>query len=121
MLLQRTVNYRLTDDGRYVTPNDAPIHTRNFLLQLNADLSVQGAGEVLPPNDLPQPAGDAVLGFEDMRLFAWRGELWGLASVRQLTPEGWSEQVLARIDVRPARTASAQGLARRPSRRFTVA
>ena len=28
----------------------------------------------------------------------WRGELWCSACVRELTPEGWCEQVLARID-----------------------
>lgn len=97
VLLQRTVNYTLTEDGQYTTPGDAPSTTRNFLLRLDNDLAVQGASEVLPPADLPLPAFDLVLGFEDMRLFAWRGELWGLACMRQLTPEGWCEQVLARI------------------------
>ncbi len=38
------------------------------------------------------------MGFEDMRLFAWRGALWCIASLRELTPEGWCQQVLARID-----------------------
>src|ERR1019366_3867795 len=45
-----------------------------------------------------------VLGFEDLRLFTWRGELWGSACVRKLTPEGWCEQVLARIDDRGSGT-----------------
>ena len=36
--------------------------------------------------------------FEDIRLFAWRGGLWCCGTVRELTPEGWCEQVLARID-----------------------
>ena len=56
------------------------------------------ATEILPPPDLPLPAFELVLGFEDMRPFVWRGELWCSATVRQLTPEGWCEQVLARID-----------------------
>ncbi|TPN80421.1 hypothetical protein FJ988_21855 [Mesorhizobium sp. CU3] len=98
VLLQRTVNYTLTDGGQYVTPGDMPISTRNFLLRLDSDLVKMGASEVLPPADLPSPAYDQVLGFEDMRLFAWRDELWGLSCVRQLTPEGWCEQVLARIE-----------------------
>ena len=41
---------------------------------------------------------EQVHGFEDMRLFAWRDELWCIACVRELTPEGWCDQVLARID-----------------------
>ncbi|TGT68779.1 hypothetical protein EN802_26150 [bacterium M00.F.Ca.ET.159.01.1.1] len=98
VLLQRTVNYSLTDGGQYATPGDTPISTRNFLLRLDSDFVMQGASEVLPPADLPSPAYDRVLGFEDMRLFAWRDNLWGLACVRQLTPEGWCEQVLARIE-----------------------
>ena len=47
---------------------------------------------------MPPPAYGLVIGFEDMRPFLWRGELWCSACVRELTPEGWCEQVLARID-----------------------
>ena len=36
-------------------------------------------------------------GFEDSRLFKWNGALWTLSTVRELTPEGWCEQVLAPI------------------------
>ena len=39
-----------------------------------------------------------MLGFEDMRLFAWQGALWCIAVLCELTPEGWRQQVLARID-----------------------
>jgi glycosyltransferase involved in cell wall biosynthesis len=98
LLAQRTVNYTLTKEGQYVTPNGAPIHTRNFLLALDHGLEVQSSAEILPPADMPQPAFNLVQGFEDMRLFAWRGELWCIACVRELTAQGWCEQVLARID-----------------------
>jgi len=47
---------------------------------------------------MPEPSYELVKGFEDMRLFAWRGELWCSSNVRELTAEGWCEQVLARID-----------------------
>ena len=57
--------------------------------------------EILPPADLPEPAFGLVLGFEDARLFFWAGGLWCSATVRELTTEGWCEQVLARIDRRP--------------------
>ncbi|MBZ9711267.1 hypothetical protein LB543_31710 [Mesorhizobium sp. ESP7-2] len=99
VLLQRTVNYTLAEDNlQYDTPGGAPVHTRNFLLRLNDEFAVQSAREVLPPVDMPEPAYDRVLGFEDMRPFAWRDALWGVSCVRELTPEGWCEQVVARID-----------------------
>jgi len=98
VLLQRAVNFTLSEDGTYRTPNDAPIHTRNFLLRLDAELAIRSSSEILPPTDMPAPAFREVQGFEDARLFAWRNELWCIACVRELTPEGWCDQVLARID-----------------------
>jgi glycosyltransferase involved in cell wall biosynthesis len=100
LLIQRTVNYTLVDEFRYVTPDGGPIHTRNFLLRLNANLEVEAASEIMPPDDMPPPQCDLVKGFEDLRLFAWRGELWCSATVRELTPEAWCQQVLARIERR---------------------
>ena len=97
VLVQRSVNYVLTD-GCYRTPNDTPIHTRNFLLQLNDQLEIESSMEILPPTDLPAPAYQPVRGLEDARVFAWRGALWCCATVREMTPEGWCEQLLARID-----------------------
>jgi hypothetical protein len=105
VLVQRCVNYTLTDDGEYQTADGSPIATRNFLLQLNADLRASSTVEILPPQDLPLPVFELVLGFEDMRPFAWRGELWCNARVRQLSPDGWCEQVLARIDCPPSGAA----------------
>src|SRR5205823_1330606 len=43
LLAQRCVNFVLTENNEYETPNDAPIHTRNFLLRLNEDLETQSA------------------------------------------------------------------------------
>jgi hypothetical protein len=99
VLVQRTVNYELTD-GAYHTPKDAPIHTRNFLLRLNDELQIQSAAEILPPVDFSAPSHQLVTGIEDLRLFAWRDSLWCCGTVRELTPEGWCEQILARIDNR---------------------
>lgn len=99
VLLQRTVNYTLAEDNlQYDTPSGAPVHTRNFLLRLSDELAIQSASEILPPMDMPEPANGRVLGFEDMRLFAWRDALWGVSCVREWTEEGWCEQVVARID-----------------------
>jgi len=44
-------------------------------LQLSDDLDTQAAAEILPPADMPEPAFKLMLGFEDLRLFSWRGEL----------------------------------------------
>jgi tetratricopeptide (TPR) repeat protein len=96
---QRVVNYQVPKDGGpYTTRNGEEIGTRNFLLRLNDDLSVASAREVLEPADMPPPNFDKVRGFEDPRLFAWRGSLWCLSNVREFSPEGWCQQVLARID-----------------------
>ncbi len=98
VMVQRAVNYIITGDNLYETPNGAPIHTRNFLLRLDSALDIQSSTEILPPADMPKPSFEPVLGFEDLRLFAWRGELWCSSTVRELTAEGWCDQVLARID-----------------------
>jgi hypothetical protein len=99
LLLQRAVNYTMReDDLTYQTRDGAPIRTRNFLLRLSPALAVESAVEILPPADMPPPAYEEVQGFEDIRPFLWRGALWGSACIRELTPEGWCEQVLARID-----------------------
>jgi hypothetical protein len=105
-MVQRCVNYTLTETGEYQTPNNEPITTRNFLLRLSGDLRVTSAQEILPPKDLPPPAFDSVLGFEEVRPFVWRGELWCCATSRELNPEGWCEQLLARIDCPPSGPAS---------------
>ncbi len=102
VMVQRTVNYVVGEDGDYRTPAGAPVHTRDFLLRLTAGLEIRSAAEILPPADMPAPAYWRVLGFEDLRLFAWRDALWCTATVRELTAEGWCEQVLARIDARGA-------------------
>ncbi len=100
VLAQPSVNYTLTEDGHYHTPNGAPIHTRNFLLRLDDDLEIRSTAEILPPADMPQPSYPRVPGFDDLRLFAWRDGLWCCATSHEMTPEGWREQVLARIDER---------------------
>jgi glycosyltransferase involved in cell wall biosynthesis len=98
LLVQRCVNFLVTDDHQYQTPNGEAIHTRNFLLQLNDELEIQSSTEILPPLDMPEPASRNILGFEDLRLFVWRDELWCAAVVVELDPEQWRQQVLARID-----------------------
>src|SRR5579883_2523410 len=93
----RGVNYFLDRDGRYLTVGQEPLMTRNFLLRLDDNLKPISSAEVLRPFNLPEPLYRAAQGFEDPRLIAWRGELWCVACLRELTVEGWREQVLARI------------------------
>src|SRR5262249_21143436 len=71
VLLQRTVNFTLTGDGQYQTSNGSPIHTRNFLLRRDKKLEIKSSAEILAPTGMPAPAYQEVLGFEDLRLFAW--------------------------------------------------
>src|SRR5262249_21383526 len=86
------------EDGKCRTADGSPMRSRNFLLRLDHELATISSGEIMPPIDMPEPAYGLVLGFEDLRIFAWRGSLWGSACLRQMNAEGWCEQVLARID-----------------------
>jgi hypothetical protein len=102
VLVLRAVNYTVTEDGRYERSADGSRHlTRNFLLWLNHELDVKSSGEVLPPENLPKPAFDDHSAFGDLRLFSWRDALWCTACYRELTPQGWYEQVVARIGGEP--------------------
>jgi len=97
-VLVRTVNYTITDDGQYrirrgdgSISGDYPIHTRNFIGPLGGPWR-----EIGLPKNWPAPAQyQLVLGFEDSRVFQFGEEFWTLSTVRELTPEGWCEQILA--------------------------
>jgi glycosyltransferase involved in cell wall biosynthesis len=100
LALVRTVNYAITPDGRYVSrtgdvaADGCPIIcTRNWLVPVFVDGGL--AVELEPPENWPTPQYPLVLGFEDSRLFEWRGQLYTLSTVRELTHEGWCEQVLS--------------------------
>lgn len=99
----RTVNYRISDEGYYIirgtdgTANSTnPINTRNYLLFLNTDFSVIHQYEIIPEDGLPCEFS-LVIGFEDMRLFNWKGQLWASSTVRQFHVDGNCEQTLSRL------------------------
>jgi tetratricopeptide (TPR) repeat protein len=101
-VLLRSVNYTMDEQGRYLiksTNGEAnstnPIHTRNFLLQLRDNFEVKTSDEVI--SRLPKPAFDLVVGFEDMRLFFWKGTLCINACVREQNSAGWCEQWFAKL------------------------
>lgn len=94
---QRTVNYLIRPDGSYDMRGDSAIRTVNYIMRLDDDLSVQSVEEILPPENLPKPLYEPVIGWEDCRLFFWRGEPWCTATVRELNTEGYCEIVLSRV------------------------
>jgi hypothetical protein len=101
----RTVNYRMDEHGRYLIRgtadgsinNSNPISTRNYLVSLGADLTIDiNYGEIKTP---AMPCEyPLVVGFEDMRLFSHKGSLWTSSTVRQINADGLAEQVLARLE-----------------------
>lgn len=101
---QRTVNYKVDARGYVRVADDLPltggakIHTRTFLIDIDPDtLDSNLRGEILLPANLPAATYDVVTGFEDTRLFSWRGYLWGLSTVLDQNPEARAEQWLARL------------------------
>ena len=68
-MIQRTVNYTIRPDGSYDMRGDSAIRTRNILIQLDSNLAVVSAEEILPPENMPPPLYTPVVGFEDNRLF----------------------------------------------------
>ena len=100
----RTVNYKMDEQGRYITQGklmgeataDNPIRTRNFLLALNDDLTTADSAEIVPPSDMSCEF-PPVMGFEDMRLFYRGDELWASSTVRQIAADGMPEQVLTKF------------------------
>jgi glycosyltransferase involved in cell wall biosynthesis len=94
-MVQRTVNYELSKDGKYTTKNFEKVRTRNFFLQLDDALNIRNAAEILPPAGLASYG--QILGFEDLRPFVWNGEFWATATLRDQNPEAWCEVALCRL------------------------
>lgn len=107
VVLVRTVNYTITPEGTYAIRGaeghynrDNPINSRNWLLHLDGELTVRESHELALPPNWPDPKFDLVRGFEDSRLFEWNDQLYAISTVRELTPEGWCEAILAPITER---------------------
>lgn len=95
----RTVNYNITEDGRYEIRNgdgsindSNPIHTRNFYVEYD-DSFVPTYTQELEPRLLP-PKFNLVIGFEDMRLTHHPDDnsLHFSATCREQNEQGWCEQ-----------------------------
>lgn len=106
LAIVRSVNYTITPEGAYSVlgadgsfSRSHPIRTCNYLVRFDRALAPTDIHELANPKDWPEPKFDLVIGFEDSRLFTWSGNLWTLSTVRELTPEGWCEQVLAPVGI----------------------
>ena len=90
----RTVNYQLTS-GNYITA-DGVIRTRNFLLDLDDHLGTTRSVEMVDRTGDVRSAFP-VRGFEDARLFAWKGRWCATATVRDFTDHGRPEIALLQV------------------------
>jgi tetratricopeptide (TPR) repeat protein len=93
----RTVNYRIQNDVEYPTPGGVPIQTRNWMAELDWDLSIE---RVVEMQDL---TGDArsdfpVHGFEDCRLFSCNKQLYCTSTACDLNESGAREIVRLTLD-----------------------
>ncbi len=105
----RTVNYKIVNGSYVMTPADdvvrdegrwkgwQVIRTRNFLLDLGDDLKTTRATEMVDATGGGR-TGYPVHGFEDARLFAWKGGWWATATVCDFTEDGRREIALLQID-----------------------
>lgn len=98
MMIQRTVNYLIREDGSYDMQGDHAIRTINYLVEFDYDFNIINSQEILPPVNLPDPKYSLVIGWEDCRLFVWQNSLWCTSTVRELTDDGWCNIVLSRIE-----------------------
>ncbi len=97
-LVVRAVNSRLNDEG-LPEPADGGrvIANRTFLQVHGADGAPLTIVELREPPDRPRlPAG--VVGFEDCRLFWWRGAWHLVANCREVSHDALERMVLLRID-----------------------
>ena len=98
----RTTNYvaRRNERGEIIWPN--PVMNENYLVELDLEtLRVSDAADATPitmtriscPDPRVRCSGN-VLGYEDPRIFWWRGAWWGISNVRDRTAGRKCEMVL---------------------------
>ena len=92
------VNYLLSN-GQYTIHDDRGIvRTRNFWVQLNADLQLVGMREMLDLSLMPRSADARIRGFEDCRLFRWQEDWWCSATSRELGSDARATIVLLKLN-----------------------
>jgi tetratricopeptide (TPR) repeat protein len=105
----RTVNYKIVNGSYATLPGDVVgddvgrykgwqvIRTRNFLLDLDTDLKTTRVVEIVDKTG-DERTSYPIHGFEDARLFVWRGSWWATATVCDFTEDGRREIALLQID-----------------------
>lgn len=96
-LILRTVNYIITPAGSYDMQGDCAVRTKNILINFDNELNIISSEEIYLPINFPDPLFKEVLGFEDSRLFYWKGNFWSTSTLRELNQAGNCEIVLAKI------------------------
>ena len=112
-MVLRSANYTVTSKLDYATTDpDGVVRTVNRLVALDRDLNVTGV-ELIDDREATAGAFDfPVAGLEDLRLFPDGGGWSVVATTRQQNPDGWCQQLLARLDgatLREPRLLSAPG------------
>lgn len=106
-MLVRVLNYVIEFDAqgraRYRhlerMPDGRPLlRTRNLAVRLDGEGRPLESVMIAPPLGWPAPSFPKILGFEDSRLFAWRGAPWCLSSIRETHEDGIGRMILTRID-----------------------
>jgi len=96
-VVQRTVNYTIIN-GIYHTPNNAPITTENWLLEIDeSNFDIISSKRIHQPHDWPAPVYHEVLGFEDCRATTINGALHISSTIREASKEGMCEIVTAKV------------------------
>lgn len=95
----RSANFLLIWPCEYaVNDGGDVIQTRNYLLELTAELAISYACQIDDAAFRPEPPLFPVAGFEDCRLFRYRHAWWMSAAVRDRNPGGKSQVALLRLD-----------------------
>jgi glycosyltransferase involved in cell wall biosynthesis len=91
----RAVNYLVDDPARGWPP---VIRTRNHLATLDRDGAVTQVREMIETKGIPAAMPTAIRGYEDCRLFRWRGRLRCTATVRDRNADMRCEIALLTLD-----------------------
>jgi glycosyltransferase involved in cell wall biosynthesis/predicted GH43/DUF377 family glycosyl hydrolase len=74
-MIGRTVNYEYQNQNITYLQPDGVVNTLNYLLTMDSEFKITSFPQIEDKSNRPI-APVKVLGFEDCRLFEWKGELW---------------------------------------------
>ena len=100
-MVVRSVNYEWPASGPFkarILDGSGKVQTRNWYVRLGGDMGVESR-VLMDFARLPPPPYDSVIhGVEDMRLFRWRGRLFGVGMSTRYNREGRCRQVLVEME-----------------------